>query len=61
MSVVMASIGDPVENTRLAIHAGAAAFFHKQMNPSQLLSIVNAALARSGIVREPGLDKSFQI
>jgi len=43
--VVLASIGDPVESTRRAIHAGATAFFHKQMNPNQLLNLVNASLA----------------
>ncbi len=59
--VVMASIGDPVEYTRLAIRSGATAFFHKQMNPNQLLSIVNVTLARSGIVRAPGLETNFQI
>lgn len=59
--VVMASIGDPVQHTRQALLAGAAAFFHKQMNPNQLLAIVNATLARSGIVRAPGLDTNFQI
>lgn len=59
--VVMASIGDPVEHTRQAIHAGAAAFFHKQMNPNQLLAIVNNTLARTGIVRAPGVEANFQI
>jgi DNA-binding response OmpR family regulator len=59
--VVMASIGDPVQHTRAAILAGAAAFFHKQMNPNQLLTIVNETLARSGIVRVPALESNFQI
>ena len=59
--VVMASIGDPVEHTRLAIRSGAEAFFHKQMNPNQLLSMVNNTLARSGIVRAPALETNFQI
>lgn len=59
--VVMASIGDPVQHTREAIRAGAAAFFHKQMNPNQLLAIVGDTLARSGIVRAPALEANFQI
>jgi len=59
--VVMASIGDPVQATRLALHSGAAAFFHKQMNPSQLISIVNDTLARSAIKRTPTLEPNFQI
>ena len=59
--VVMASIGDPVKYTRLAIGSGATAFFHKQMNPSQLLAIVNATLGRSGIVRAPAMESNFQI
>jgi CheY-like chemotaxis protein len=59
--VVMASIGDPVKCTRLAISSGATAFFHKQMSLSQLLTIVNDALARSGIVRAPALEANFQI
>ena len=59
--VILASIGDPVRYTRLAIGSGATAFFHKQMNPNQLLAIVNVALARSGLVREPALDPSLQI
>jgi CheY-like chemotaxis protein len=59
--VVMASIGDPVQCTRLALGSGASAFFHKQMNPSQLLSIVNDTLARSGIGRVPALESNFQI
>lgn len=59
--VVMASIGDPVQHTREAIRAGAAAFFHKQMNPNQLLAIVGDTLTRSGIVRAPALESNFQI
>ena len=59
--IVMASIGDPVQYTRLAIGSGATAFFHKQMNPSQLLTLVNTTLARPGIVREPALEANFQI
>ena len=59
--VVLASIGDPVENTRLAIRSGATAFFHKQMNPNQLIAIVKIALARSGLVCEPARDTSTQI
>ena len=59
--VVMASIGDPVQHTREAIRAGAAAFFHKQMNANQLLAIVDDTLARSGIVRAPALESNFQI
>jgi DNA-binding response OmpR family regulator len=59
--VVMASIGDPVQCTRLALGSGAAAFFHKQMNPNQLLSIVNGTLSRSGIMPTPGLETNFQI
>lgn len=59
--VVIASIGDPIQCTRLAIGSGAAAFFHKQMNPNQLLAIVTSTLARSGFVRAPGLETNFQI
>ncbi|MBP9901044.1 MAG: response regulator transcription factor [Verrucomicrobiota bacterium] len=59
--VVMASMGDPIEYTRQAIRSGATAFFHKQMNPNQLLAIVKVTLARSGVIRAPGLDTNFQI
>lgn len=59
--IIITSIGDPVKFTRLAVGSGATAFFHKQMNPNQLLSIVNVTLARSGIVRAPGLVTNFQI
>jgi CheY-like chemotaxis protein len=59
--VVITSSGDPIKNTRLAILAGAAAFFHKQMNPNQLIAIVNTTLGRSGIVRAPALESNFQI
>jgi len=57
--IVIASVGDPVENTRLAISAGAAAFFHKQMNPNQLIAIVNSTLARAELRREPALNPSI--
>ena len=59
--IVIASIGDPVQYTRLAIGSGATAFFHKQMNPAQLLALVNGTLERSSIVRAPGLELNFQI
>lgn len=59
--VILASIGDPVRHTRLAIGSGATAFFHKQMNPSQLLALVNAALARSGVLRESTINPSLPI
>lgn len=58
--VVLTSSGDPVENTWLAIRAGAVAFFHKQMNLNQLLSIVNTTLARLEIVRAPVSETCFK-
>jgi CheY-like chemotaxis protein len=61
LPVVIASSGDPVENTRQALRAGASAFFHKQMSPGQLLGIVKTALVRSSIARAPGFNPSFQI
>lgn len=56
--IVIASVGDPVENTRLAISAGAAAFFHKQMSSHQLINIVNSTLARSDLRRESALNSA---
>lgn len=59
--VILASLGDPVKNTRRAIGSGATAFFHKQMNPNQLIAIVKVTLARSGLLCEPARDTSIQI
>lgn len=59
--IVIASIGDPVQYTRLALGSGAIAFFHKQMNPGHLLALVNGTLERASIVRSPGLELNFQI
>ncbi len=59
--VVITSVGDPVQSTRLALGAGAAAFFHKQMSPSQLLDLVKGTLERSNVARTPALELNFQI
>lgn len=59
--VVITSIGDPVQCTRLALGAGASAFFHKQMSPGQLLDLVKGTLERSNVVRTPALELNFQI
>ncbi len=59
--VVMTSAGDPAANTRLALNSGATAFFHKRMNQSHLLTLVNhTLLRRRPATAKPG-DSSFQI
>ncbi|HEX5222537.1 MAG TPA: response regulator [Verrucomicrobiae bacterium] len=44
--VVMITSGDPSKYTRLSLKAGAAAFFHKQLEPAQLLALVENSLER---------------
>ena len=59
--VVLVSIGDPVENARLTIASGATAFFHKQMKPEQLLTMVKVALGLPGREDKPVLTPATQI
>jgi len=44
--VVMVTASDPSKYTRLSLNAGATAFFHKRMEPAQLLTLVENSLAR---------------
>lgn len=44
--VIMATAGDPSKYTRLSLNAGAAAFFHKKMEPAQLLALMENSLSR---------------
>lgn len=59
--VVMVTAGDPTKYTRLAIGAGATAFFHKRMDPNHLLTMVSHTLARKGSKPVANLDTNFQI
>jgi CheY-like chemotaxis protein len=59
--VVMVTAGDPSKYTRLALGAGAIAFFHKRMEPAVLLTLVNHTLARKSHNPTPSLDTNFQI
>jgi CheY-like chemotaxis protein len=59
--VVMVTAGDPTKYTRLAIGAGATAFFHKRMDPAHLLTMVSHTLARKGGKPAASLDTNFQI
>ena len=45
--VVIVTASDPSKYTRLALNAGATAFYHKQMEPAQLLTMVENCLARN--------------
>lgn len=59
--VVMTSGGDPAKNTRLALNSGATAFFHKRMNQSHLLTLVNHTLLRRPAASPNFGDTNFQI
>lgn len=59
--VVLVSIGDPVKYARLTIASGATAFFHKQMNPEQLLTMVKVALRLPEREDNPVLTPATQI
>ncbi|MFO1514202.1 MAG: response regulator [Verrucomicrobiota bacterium] len=61
--VVMVTAGDPTKYTRLAIGAGATAFFHKRMDPTHLLTMVSHTLARKGSSGKPvtSPEANFQI
>jgi len=59
--VVMVTAGDPTKYTRLAIGAGATAFFHKRMDPAHLLTMVSHTLARKCSTPAPSLEMNFQI
>lgn len=59
--VVMVTASDPSKYTRLAIGAGATAFFHKRMDPAHLLTLVNHTLARKSGVTAASFDTNFQI
>jgi len=59
--VVMVTAGDPTKYTRLAIGAGATAFFHKRMDPAHLLTMVSHTLARKCGTPATSLDTNFQI
>ena len=59
--VVMVTAGDPSRYTRLAIGAGATAFFHKRMDPAHLLTMVSRTLARKSGTPAASLESNFQI
>jgi|GEM_PF-142879 len=59
--VVMVTAGDPTKYTRLAIGAGATAFFHKRMDPAHLLTMVSHTLTRKCGTPAASLDTNFQI
>ena len=59
--VVMVTAADPSKYTRLAIGAGATAFFHKRMDPAHLLTMVSHTLARKCGTPAASFDTSFQI
>ena len=59
--VVMVTAGDPTKYTRLALRAGATAFFHKRMEPAHLLTMVSHTLTRKSRKPQPSLEANFQI
>jgi len=59
--VVMTSGGDPVKNTRDALNSGATAFFHKRMNQTHLLTLVNHTLLRGTAKPSEAPTGTFQI
>ena len=59
--VVMITSGDPTKYTRLSLSAGAAAFFHKQMEPAQLLTLVENSLNRKETPPAETSETHFQI
>jgi len=60
--VVMVTAGDPSKYTKLALNAGATAFFHKRMEPTHLLTMVSHSLTRTAAKSaEPALTANFQI
>jgi len=59
--VVMVTAGDPSKYTRLALGAGATAFFHKRMDPGHLLTMVSHTLSRKCRKTQPGVPANFEI
>lgn len=59
--VVMVTAGDPSKYTRLALNAGATAFFHKRMDPNHLLTMVSHTLSRKCRKTQPEAVASFEI
>lgn len=59
--VVMVTASDPSKYTKLAIGAGATAFFHKRMDPAHLLTLVSHTLARKSGPPAAKLETNFQI
>lgn len=59
--VVMVTASDPSKYTKLAIGAGATAFFHKRMDPAHLLTLVSHTLARKSATPAAKLEANFQI
>jgi CheY-like chemotaxis protein len=51
LPVVMTSVGDPSQNTREAIRAGATAFFYKRFKQSDLAEIVAQSLEQPRVNR----------
>lgn len=59
--VVMTSGGDPAKTTRAALNSGATAFFHKRMNQSHLVTLVNHTLMRRPGPSPKTEDPNFEI
>lgn len=57
--VIMVSAGDAAKYTRLALNAGATAFFHKRMQPTRLLSLLENSLARKVAKPPETADTNF--
>jgi DNA-binding response OmpR family regulator len=59
--VMVTAAGDPAKYTRLALGAGALAFFHKKMDPAHLLAMVSHTLSRKCGKPASSFPTNFQI
>lgn len=59
--VMVTAAGDPSKYTRLALGAGALAFFHKKMDPAHLLAMVSHTLSRKCGKTADSFPANFQI
>ena len=59
--VIMVTAGDPTKYTRLALGAGATAFFHKRMEQAHLLTMVGHTLSRKCRTTVANFETNFQI
>jgi CheY-like chemotaxis protein len=58
--VVIATSGDPANLAKKAFSAGASAFYHKRMDPRQLIALVSRSLQQPRLA-VAGAGNSFQI